>query len=192
MFKKSKEYILTGGLILVTASQGLMASEPNWFAIGLKAEFSLDYSEAINAYKKAVPDHGAQASYALSRIYNDINDTEQHFYWLTQASKSGSSFAQYELGLAYIDGSSGADKDIDKAIMWLEAATRSNHGEAAYELFLTTSSPDALVVAGEQGVLEACLKLEQAYEQGLYGFPIDLSFSQYWADQASSLSDEGV
>ena len=114
----------------------------------------------------------------LGRIYRNILfDESESFKWFLRSANQGNVFAQYEIGLIYLNGSAIAELDLVEATKWLLLAVKKKHGESAFELFKMVSEPDRkiryLKIAAEQGVLDAMKILKSAYENGLYGIMID-------------------
>ena len=72
--------------------------------------------------------------------------------------------AQFELGESYLTGSNGVDKNLNKALYWLEKA-------------------------GDQRDADAQIKLAHIYLEGLYGVEKDVSKGFYWLKRASQLGE---
>jgi TPR repeat protein len=171
-------------------------SEPNWYARGLQAEYSGNTELAVDAYKKSAAQGLKDAKFALGRLYRDAySNAAESFKWFLEAAQQGDIFAQYEIGLIYLNGSEAAAPDIEKAKDWLHsAAANGNHGNAAYELFRLLSTDEEaskwLQLAAKQGVIKAMQTLGEAYSKGLYGLPLDNAMSQEWLDRASLTKEQ--
>ena len=83
---------------LSNANAQVNNKKPNWFKQGLQAEYSGDYSLAIENYTKSSALGVTDAGYALGRIYRSMGDTASSLEWFLQSANSGNKFSQYEVG----------------------------------------------------------------------------------------------
>jgi len=66
------------------------------------------------------------AKFALGRLYRDVyGDAVESFKWFMEAAQQGDIFAQYEIGLIYLNGSIATAPDMQKAKEWLHSAAVS-------------------------------------------------------------------
>lgn len=85
--------------------------------------------EAINWYEKAA-EHGIiDAQFNLSILLRNRGDKEKSVYWCSKAAEKEDVQGQFNLGVAYFYGD-GIEQDIEKAIFWLESASKKGHPKA--------------------------------------------------------------
>ena len=151
------------------------ATEINWYAKGLKAEMSGNTLQAIDYYKKS---NLQDAKFSLGRIYRDTYaDAENSFKWFLSSAQQGSTYAQYELGLMFLNGSSAVEQNNSKAKRWFLSAANRKHGKSAYQLFKLSNNNEQkerwLKIAADRGIKEAVQTLELAYRDGNFGIKAD-------------------
>lgn len=187
--------IVIAGLSLYPMLVG--AEEQNWYALGLQAESSGNYSLAIERYKVAADQGLSDAKFALGRLYRDVyGDVEKSLTWFREAANQGNVFAQYELGKLYLESGSTAPADVQRARRWLSlAADRGRLKEAAFALFLLEGKSEEklkwLRRAAKWGDVEAMLRLAEAHEEGQFGLPVNPAEAQRWLERAG-LHQESV
>jgi TPR repeat protein len=93
------------------------------------------------------------------------------------AALKGHSDAQYKLGVCYLHGQLGLDKNYTHAEEWLTKAAKQDHSDAQYKLGVCylhgqsgldknyTHAEEWLKKAAKQGHREAQMTLEKAYSQ---------------------------
>lgn len=118
-------------------------------------------------------------------------DTAKALTLIEQAAQSGLAAAQYEAGMAYLDGN-GAAADPFKAQRWLELAAGQDHLPAQLQLAdLHFNDPGAeqasarqwLRRAASQGSATAQYRLGASYMDGIGGAP-DYTEAYIWLSQA--------
>jgi len=185
--------VLLHGVLYATQ---IPASEQNWYANGLQAEYSGNAELAIEAYRKSATQGLKDAKFALGRLYRDAyGNSAESFKWFLEAAQQGDIFAQYEVGLIYLNGSNVVAPDIQKSEDWLRsAAANGNHGNAAYKLFkVSPTDREAskwLQIAAKQGVYEAMKTLGEAYINGLYGLRLSQTIGQEWLNKAGLAKEQ--
>lgn len=192
---KNSRYLIALFLSSQIALLGLSshAAEPNSYAKGLQAELAGDYQAAIAHYEKSANTGLSDASLALGRTYKKLGDHSTSMEWLLKAANAGNAFAQYEVGLIYLNGSLLVATDLGEAARWFGFAAKSKHGEASYELFKLSNDAKWLRQAGEQGVPSAMRELSNSYQLGLNGLEVNIDESDRWSQRLTqSLESEGV
>ena len=125
-----------------------------------------------------------QAFEQLAIKHNYMLDDNQSIYnnrnamWnFLSAALKGHSDAQYKLGVAYLHGQLGLDKNHTHAEEWLKKAAKQGHSDAQYKLGVCylhgqsgldknyTHAEEWLKKAAQQGHHEAQITLEKAYSQ---------------------------
>ena len=104
--KKNKNLILlflSGAILLLGFSS--YAAELNSYGKGLQAELAGDYQTAIVHYTKSANEGLSDAGFALGRTYRTLGDHSASMKWFLRAATAGNQFAQYEVGLIYLNGS---------------------------------------------------------------------------------------
>lgn len=168
------------------------AAEPNWYAKGLQAEYAGNYQTAIENYTKSANSGLSDANFALGRIYKSLGDDASSLAEFLKAANARNKFAQYELGLIYLNGNTATVADSNEASQWFTFSANAGLGEAAYELFKLNKNIKWLKKAAEQGVKGAMEDLANSYEQGLYGLEIDMKESSHWAQRLIETQEQGV
>ena len=77
-------------------------------------------------------------------------------------AKNGDRVAQYQVGVKYLNGEDGVDRDVDQAIKWLQTAANNNHKEASITLGMLYYKGDDV----ERDYQAAAKWLEKAARQG--------------------------
>jgi len=93
--------------------------------------------------EEKVLQHDAHAQYVFGKVAYDINNAgsrNQTLYsqgndWFMKSANQGFSKAQYELGIASLEGL-GTDRNIYKAIEWFEKSASKENKKAQYQLGL--------------------------------------------------------
>jgi TPR repeat protein len=168
---------------LTLSSSIAYAFDQNWYAKGLQAEFAGDYQTAIAYYTKSANMGLSDANFAIGRSYKMLGNDISSLEWFLKAAKAGNKFAQYEAGLIYLNGSSATVANSGEAEKWFTFAAKSNHGEAAYEIFNLNQDEKWLKQAAEQGVQEAMQGLANLYKSGANGFEVDIDESKRWTQR---------
>jgi len=182
---------------LLLASQMILAglshaAEPNWYAKGLQAEYAGDYQTAITHYTKSANTGLSDASFAIARLHRTLGDDSSSLEWFLKAANAGNKFAQYEVGLVYLNGSSATVANRNEAIKWFTFAANAKQGEAAYELFKLLKDIKWLKEAAQQGVSVAMQDLSSVYEKGLYGSEVNMDESNHWTQRFIESREQGV
>jgi TPR repeat protein len=86
-----------------------------------------------NAYELA-PTHYFEENYAKPSHSTSLEDERNAIWNLLSTALKGQSEAQYQLGLCYLHGQSGLDKNYAHAEEWLKKAARQGHHEAQMTL----------------------------------------------------------
>lgn len=94
-------------------------------------KFKSTQAEALPLLKKAAEAGDSESMYLLYVNSEDINEKK---YWLHQAAKTGYVPAYLALGLNYLRGINSFEKDIPKAIPWLEKGVEADNADAMYYL----------------------------------------------------------
>lgn len=94
-------------------------------------KFKSTKAEALPLLKKAAEAGDSESMYLLYVNSDDINEKK---YWLHQAAKTGYVPAYLALGLNYLRGINSFEKDIPKAIPWLEKGVEADNANAMYYL----------------------------------------------------------
>lgn len=190
-----KRILTSTALMAVLISPQLAFSkDPNYYALGLQAEFSGNTQEALEQYTFAAEEGLPDAKFALGRLYRDIfADYESSFEWFKKAAEQGNVYAQYELGQIYRNDTS-TEEDLALAIKWFtHAAEEGKHGEAAYALFdiseLEQDKLRWLQQSADQGVVQAMLKLGEVYENGELGLQVNIDLAHHWFNQATNAQE---
>ena len=114
--------------------------------------------------------------YMLDHDQSVHNNRNAMWNFLSAALK-GHSEAQYKLGLGYLQGQLGLDKNHTHAQEWLTKAAKQGHSDAQYKLGVAylhgqsgldknyTLAEEWLKEAAKQGHHEAQMTLEKAYSQ---------------------------
>lgn len=166
------------------------SSEPNWYALGLQAEVSGNYSVAIERYHASASRGLSDAKFALGKLYRDVyGDSAKSLKWFKDAANQGNVFAQYELGKLYMEGGAAVTADAQAAKKWLSlAANNGRIGGAAFAMFGLEEQPEEklkwLRRAAEWGDIDAMLRLSEAHEKGEFGLQESMRDAQRWNRRA--------
>lgn len=134
----------------------------------------------------------AFTSASLSSAYAQ----EQSIQSIKEEAQKGVSSAQYLLGMAYVQGSSGQKKDFTEAARWFRSAADQNNVEAAYHLGVMcalgegmqqdyTQAAEWYKKAAEQGHVQAQHNLGLMYYEG-QGVKQDYKEAARWLSSAST------
>lgn len=89
---------------------------------------NLDSSfESLEETSKSTVSKKKKSNYELGEVYyssNNKEDMEKAFEFFQWSAEKGNKYAQYKLGIMYLDGTS-VDKDINQAITWLKMSAAS-------------------------------------------------------------------
>jgi len=86
--------------------------------------------KAEEAFLRCVKQVGwPEASFYLSKLYEEIGKTKESMKWLQRAADAGDTMAQVEMGEALVFGEN-IEQDIEKGIIYLEEAARKENGYA--------------------------------------------------------------
>lgn len=188
MIHIKKRLVSTVLTLILTVPQITYSKDPNYYTLGLQAEFSGNTEEALEQYTLAAEKGLSDAKFALGRLYKDVfSDDENSFKWFKEAAEQGNVYAQYELGKIYRSDIS-PETDLALATKWfIHAAKEGKHGEAAFELFkISESDLDKLRwlrQSANQGIVQAMQLLGDAYNNGDLGLQVDTNLAQYWFTQ---------
>ncbi len=98
----------------------------------------IDYANAREWYEKSGQQGSGQALFNLALMAEQGQggpvDNDRAFYWFELATKNGYTKAHRRLGLLYLSGGIGLEKDYSKALRLLRLAARKDDGMAEYYL----------------------------------------------------------
>ncbi|EWH08815.1 TonB family protein [Catenovulum agarivorans DS-2] len=103
-------------------------------ALQVKLAKALDYLQ--RAAELQHPEAAAEYAYHLFRGYGRARNPKAGFKYLLQGGIAGSANAQYRLGRELLSGNI-VERDITKAMFWLEQAVEAEHAAAKYWLART-------------------------------------------------------
>ena len=116
-------------------------------------------------------DDEAQFDYAIDLMKK--GDKEAAFNWCKKAAEQGNSAAQFGLYKHYDDGV-GVEEDEDLALEWLKKAVAQRDSNALFEYaeYYADEKEEVsyLLMAAEQGHIEAIYKLAECYRNGKGAF----------------------
>lgn len=105
----------------------------NIYYYGLLGQ-SIDFNEAMNWYKLVAENHHVDALFDLGYMYvNGIGveqDVVKGISYYKKAALQGDGQAQTNIGLLYLEGEYGIEKNIAEAVKWLKGAQRTGNEEA--------------------------------------------------------------
>jgi TPR repeat protein len=140
--------------------------------------------EAIYWYIEAAEKGHPNAQYNLGTIYaneKEVLDYNLSIQYLTLAAKQEHSQAQLKLGKMYVK------RNLEKAIFWLEKATKNGNTKASDLLELLYKAKEEFynfIIDAEEGNIEAQYQLGAAYEEGIR-IPKDITEAIRWYDIAA-------
>ena len=158
-----------------------------------------NYRGAVSNFKRVLDsdqkDLVASAAWDLGNIYRlgkgdvAMNPKLAEEY-LTKSSELGFALAQYDLALMY-DVGDKIPENREKAVYWMQEATKSGYPEALYSMGVWTErgylgKPDMKKVldlyeqAANKGHTNAKKSLVVLYAEGHGGFPKNLERKQFW------------
>lgn len=158
-----------------------------------------NYRGAVSNFKRVLDsdqkDLVASAAWDLGNIYRlgkgdvAMNPKLAEEY-LTKSSELGFALAQYDLALMY-DVGDKIPENREKAVYWMQEATKSGYPEALYSMGVWTErgylgKPDMKKVldlyerAATKGHTNAKKSLVVLYAEGHGGFPKNLERKQFW------------
>jgi len=184
-----------------------------------------DMVEAIRWYRKAAEQGSAQAQYALGKCYEKgtgiSKNLEEAAQWYEKAAEQGhhgarsrlqdiegndpiawfkkhaalgDAGAQFGWGMCYATGE-GVEKDIAKALEWVEKAAAQGHRQAQESLqqykekgtFFSEPKIEASHYreAAEQGDAQACYMLSMCYSRGIGGVEKNVEKGIEWLTKAA-------
>lgn len=158
-----------------------------------------NYRGAVRNFKRVLDSEQkelvASAAWDLGNIYRlgkgdvAMNPKLAEEY-LTKSSELGFALAQYDLALMY-DVGDKIPENREKAVYWMQEATKSGYPEALYSMGVWTErgylgKPDMKKVldlyerAATKGHTNAKKSLVVLYSEGHGGFPKNLERKQFW------------
>lgn len=194
----SQHSLLRSGiaLFLLLSTFQSIAADPNWYAEGIRAERVGDYDRAIENYRRAASEGMSIAGFAIGRVYRDhLGNVSASFDAFLTAARQGNPFAQYEVGVYYLNGSGTGTRDLDKGKRWLElASVQGRLADASLRLFEIADTDEErrkwLVLAAEQGSVAAMETLAHSLETGAFGVLPDSDRSAAWKLAADSARED--
>jgi len=141
------------------AEQGHVRAQNN---LGIMYMFGMgtapDVKEAEHWLLAAAKQNDAKAEENLGLFYTQQQKFEQAAHYLSLAADQNQQRAQLNLGLLLLAGN-GVEKDETSAMKWISKAAQSGSAPAAQAL-------------------------ARAYQEGLYGYPVDQAQARFWAARA--------
>ncbi|HVY71804.1 MAG TPA: tetratricopeptide repeat protein, partial [Verrucomicrobiae bacterium] len=165
--KQFNENAATGNTIIFTAD--------------LAGEHPKDLAEAAAMYRTAAEKGDTKAQFKLGLLYLKGEGVPQDFVeavrWLRKAAEAGDAMVQYQLAVFYEKGR-GVPPDLDEAARWYKKAADQGLAIAQHKLSSlqekaaavaapgATTSADGFLLAAQQGVSDAQLKVGMMCLQG--------------------------
>ena len=174
------------------ANAQVNSNKPNWFKQGLQAEYSDDFSLAVENYTKSSALGVTDAGYALGRVYRNMGDTASSLEWFLQSANSGNKFSQYEVGMIFLRGNTSAAVNTQYAYKWLKYAAKAGHSEASYELYLLSDDLQWLEFAAEQGIEAAIRDIAVIYAKGSHSVKQDAQKSENWLEKLAKIKEDRI
>lgn len=117
----------------------------NYFEVDIDGDqwedLEVDYEKAIHWYEKSANNGDPVAKYSLAWLYlykaEELKNQKDGFLWLKRAANDNYRLAQTLLSKIYYDERYAidcVDKDIDRAIYWMEKSYESGDPSATYDL----------------------------------------------------------
>ncbi|NNH34798.1 sel1 repeat family protein [Acinetobacter sp. NIPH 2377] len=143
-------------------------------------EAHYEYTQGQVFEQLAFEHHQAFQSNTINAVLGDdqsVHNNRNAMWNFLSAALKGHSEAQYKLGLGYLQGQLGLDKNHTHAQEWLTKAAKQGHSDAQYKLGVAylhgqsgldknyTLAEEWLKEAAKQGHHEAQMTLEKAYSQ---------------------------
>jgi len=80
---------------------------------------SIDNDEAMKWYQRSADKGYLKSQHNLASLFVDKNNGKMALHWAQLAAKNGEYDSQYLVGVIYLNGINGVQKNIPKALDWL-------------------------------------------------------------------------
>lgn len=142
---------------------------------------------------KSINSEEPEGQFELGRMYYDVQDYKQAFYWYKKAAENGHIEAQLNLGLLYYN-EKGVEQSYENAAKWFTLAAEQGDEAAQYDLAgmhydgegVEQNYEEAFKwykLAAEQGHVEAQFVLGKCYFCG-WGVEQDYAEAEKWFEKA--------
>jgi TPR repeat protein len=163
MVTRPSQSFLIGIIAFSMWSSIALADPADQMRLGEEAFSKEDLSTAIEYFTKAAEANYAPAQVRLGEILDSSEYDNDAAEWYRKAAEQGYAPGEYHLGHMYAIGE-GVEKNIPKAVYWLERAAAKNN-------------------------LLAVRTLAQAYQKGELDLAVDLDKAKLYEDNAIILEE---
>ncbi|MDH5571334.1 MAG: sel1 repeat family protein [Gammaproteobacteria bacterium] len=166
---------------------------------GINAFENGQYQTALNYWQPLANQNNPDALYNIGLLYMKGLGVKQDYAKakkiFKQAAQYGSVDAAYNLGVMYKTGL-GAHPSTKDAIYWWKQAAEYGHADSQFNYGVMQAYGNGVkrnekaaielwLMAAEQGHEGAIQAMAQAYEQGLFGLPLDPAKGRSWRNLLS-------
>lgn len=143
-----KTFTVTLTLLLQSAAWAETRQADIFYQEAVRLSGSANLQKVFELYTKAAELGHASAQYNIAMMYSNgesvFIDYQQAAYWFRRSAALDFAPAQYRLGEMYYFGTGGLDRDLSRAVSWLQKAAQQGDADAQMDLAMLIGSGDGL------------------------------------------------